>query len=130
MHEVAIVEALIEEVDKQLALAGCRGRVMKLRVRVGRFSGVCVEALRFAFELARQGTAMEEAELEIEQPAGVCLCEACGQRSYVEQMPYGCPICGSPQIQLQGGQELLLESIEVDWPEDANELPPGAGEEA
>ncbi len=113
MHELSIVESLLEEVQKQIEAAGCRGPVVRLGLRIGRFSGVSIEALRFAFELAKPGTLLAEAQLEIEQVAGLCVCGACGRQTPVEQLEVVCPVCGSPEIQLQGGQELILESIEL-----------------
>ncbi|MCS7305255.1 MAG: hydrogenase maturation nickel metallochaperone HypA [Thermoguttaceae bacterium] len=116
MHELALVEALIEEVQTQLQKAGCQGRVVKLRVQIGRFSGVSVEAFRFAFEMSRPGTLVAEADLEILQPPAECLCQSCGYRSQVEELVLGCPHCGSLEIHLEGSQELVLESIELEEP--------------
>ena len=120
MHEAAIVEALIAEVQRQVASAGCRGRVVKLRLRIGRFSGVSTEALRFAFDLTKPGTLLAEAELEIEEPSAMCVCSVCGQQTAVDELVLACPVCGSGQIHLEGGQEMLLESIEL---EENSELP-------
>jgi len=120
MHEAAIVEALIAEVQRQVASAGCRGRVVKLRLRIGRFSGVSTEALRFAFDLTKPGTLLAEAELEIEEPSALCVCSVCGQQTAVDELVLACPVCGSGQIHLEGGQEMLLESIEL---EENSELP-------
>jgi hydrogenase nickel incorporation protein HypA/HybF len=120
MHEAAIVEALITEVQKQVASAGCQGRVVKLRLRIGRFSGVSPEALRFAFDLTKPGTLLAEAELEIEEPSALCVCTLCGQRTPVDDLVVACPVCGSGQIHLEGGQEMLLESIEL---QEASEMP-------
>jgi len=113
MHELAIVEALMEQVQHELKNAGAEGRVVKLRVQIGRFSGVSVEAFRFAFDLTRPGTPLAEAELEIDQPGAQCICQGCGQRSAVEELVLVCPFCGSPEIRLEGGQDLILQSIEL-----------------
>jgi hydrogenase nickel incorporation protein HypA/HybF len=119
MHELSIVQALIEEVQKQVEAAGCQGRVVKLRLQIGRFSGVAVEAFRFAFEMTRPGTPLADAELEIEEPAAQCVCQTCARCSPVEELVLACPYCGSPEIRLEGGQDLILESIEL---EDATSL--------
>lgn len=114
MHELAIVEALLDQVERELERAGQRGRVVKLHLQIGRFSGVSLEAFRFAFELAALGTSFAGAQLEIDQPGAVCVCQSCGQKTEVEQIVLTCPQCQSPEIHLIGGQELLLQTIELE----------------
>ncbi|MBX7103967.1 MAG: hydrogenase maturation nickel metallochaperone HypA [Gemmataceae bacterium] len=46
-------------------------RIVGIRLRLGEFAGVDVDALRFAFEALRPGTMAESAYLDIESvPAG------------------------------------------------------------
>lgn len=50
-----------------------RSRVAALHVQIGADSGVAVEALRFSFDLAADGTAIAGARLEVEQVSGTVL---------------------------------------------------------
>ena len=68
MHELAIAEALIEQVGTELDRAGQKGAVKRLELAVGRLSGVHCDSLRFAFELLSPGTPAEGAELSIREP--------------------------------------------------------------
>lgn len=113
MHEVSIVEALIEQVETAVAGQDSAGRVTRLDVQIGRLSGVNVDSIRFAYELLTPGTRLEGAEMRIEEPRAVCVCEACGVRSEVDELVFDCPACGSQEITLEGGDEMLLRSIEV-----------------
>ena len=54
------------------------------------------------------------ADLRITEPKAVCLCEQCETRTEIEELVASCPACGSGQITYEGGQDLLLESIELD----------------
>ena len=51
MHELSIVEALIDQVGRELDRAGQQGRVLRLELSIGRLSGVNCESVRFAFGL-------------------------------------------------------------------------------
>ena len=114
MHELSIAEALIEQVEREVHRAGRKGRVLKVELSIGQLSGVHHESLRFALDLLAPGTLVEKAEVEIRQPRAICACSQCGGRSEIDQWPLGCPKCGSDQITIEGGRELLLESIELE----------------
>lgn len=110
---MSIVQALIEQVDAEVAHASLRGPVIGLELAIGRLSGVHVDSLRFAFELLSPGTIAAGAELRIAQPRPRVLCQACGVQSEIDQIELECPVCGSPLISIEGGTELLLQSIEL-----------------
>lgn len=114
MHELSIAEALIEQVEREVHRAGRKGRVLKVELSIGRLSGVHHESLKFALDLLAPGTLVEKALVEIRRPKVVCVCGQCGGRSEIDQWPPGCPLCGSDQIMIEGGRELLLESIELE----------------
>ncbi len=114
MHELSIAEALIEQVHAELQRNGKCGPVKQLELVVGRLSGVHCEALRFAIELLAPGTALAGAALSIRQPPAVSHCRHCGAETEIEDMVSGCPRCHSPQIVIEQGRELMLESIEIE----------------
>jgi hydrogenase nickel incorporation protein HypA/HybF len=117
MHEVAIVDALIEQVAKEVRRAGAAGRVTRLELSIGRLSGVSPDALRFALELLAPGTVVESARVDIRQPKALCCCAACGARTEIDDLQTGCPRCASREVTLEGGRDMLLESIELEEPE-------------
>ncbi len=119
MHELAIAEALIEQVGAELDRAGRGtrlqvGAVKRLELAVGRLSGVHCDCLRFAFEMLSPGTPAAGAELSIRQPPAVSRCRRCGATTEIAEMVIDCPQCGSPEITIEEGRELLLESIEIE----------------
>lgn len=114
MHELSIIEALIEQVEKEVRQSGQKGRVVRLELRIGRLSGVCPDSLLFAWELLAPETSMAGAVMDITQPMAVCRCRTCGARTEVEQLTAACPKCGSADVSIEGGQEMLLESIELE----------------
>jgi hydrogenase nickel incorporation protein HypA/HybF len=114
MHELSIVEALIEQVGRELRRAGQQGKVKRLELAIGRFSGVHCDSFRFAFDLISPGTVADGARLEISEPRAVCQCRHCDARTEIDELVAACPKCGSSEISIESGRELLLQSIEID----------------
>jgi hydrogenase nickel incorporation protein HypA/HybF len=113
LHELSIVESLIEQVEKEVRRSGHDGRVVHLDVVIGRLSGVNIDSVRFAFDLLSPGTVLEDADLRIAERKAICLCETCKARTEIEDLATSCPACGGECITFEGGQDLFLESIEL-----------------
>ena len=114
MHEMSIVQALIEQVGSEVEKSGQRGRVVGLDLVVGRLSGVHADSVRFAFELLAPGTMLDGAALHIAEPLATSHCQICGVDTPVEELVMRCLACGSEQITITGGQDLLLQTIELE----------------
>jgi len=69
MHELALIDGVI---DAAVRGAG-DARILAVRVEVGRAACVCVDALRFAFELCTAETPLAGARLEIDEVDGDAL---------------------------------------------------------
>jgi hydrogenase nickel incorporation protein HypA/HybF len=65
-------------------------------------------------ELLGPGTAIEGAALSIRQPPAVSRCRTCGAETEIDDMVSDCPRCHSPEIAIERGREMLLESIELE----------------
>ncbi len=114
MHELAIVDSMIEQVRGELARAGAAGRVTRIDLVIGRLSGVCPESLRFGFEVLARDTELEAAEIVIREPKARCECRSCLSTTELDQFDGRCPQCQGRDIHIEGGRELLLESIELE----------------
>ncbi len=114
MHEIAIADALIEQVQGEVRRAGASGQVTRVALVVGRLSGVNPDSLRFALDLLVKETILESARIEIAEPGAHCQCAACGYRTEIEDLEARCPNCGSSDVTIDGGRDLLLESIELE----------------
>jgi hydrogenase nickel incorporation protein HypA/HybF len=110
MHELSIAEAIAAVAERQAA----GRRVFAVEVTVGALRQVVPAALEFAFEVATQGTALEGAALRIETVPASGRCAGCGATTVFARFPFACGACGSVDVELSGGEELLVESIEVD----------------
>ena len=110
MHELAIADAVVG-----IASRHANGRrVTRVDVRVGHLRQVVPDSLRFAFELMTNGTALEGAELVIEEVPARVDCAGCGASGVLERFPASCGECGSLDVELAGGDELLVDSLELE----------------
>ncbi len=114
MHELSIVQTLIEQVDQEVHRAGARGRVTRLELIVGRLSGVNPDAVRFAFEMLAPGTIVQDAQLHIAEPRATCSCRTCAARTEIDELTLRCSTCGSDDVSIEGGRDLVLQSIDVE----------------
>ncbi|RDI61592.1 hydrogenase maturation nickel metallochaperone HypA/HybF [Nocardia pseudobrasiliensis] len=108
MHEMAITRSVIDAVCEHAA--GRRVHVVSLEIGV--LCAVVPEAMSFCFELAAEGTVAEGAKLEIRIAGGVAYCRGCGSEFDVHDPILLCR-CGSADVELRSGRQLLIRSMEV-----------------
>ena len=112
MHELSIATAIIERAD-ELARADGTDADSKVTVRVGELAGVVPDALGFAFEVARDGTALAGADLVVEQIPAQAWCGPCAEEFPVGMPPFfWCPRCDQPSSDLRSGRELEIAGID------------------
>ncbi len=113
MHEMGVAMQIIEiataSIPENMALA----RVERVNLKVGKLSAIVADSLRFCFEVAAKDTALEGAELVIDEIPVVAQCNACGVKWTIESPVFVCDRCQSTQIELLSGRELDIESIEM-----------------
>lgn len=109
MHELSITQSVVDTVTERVDGA----RVTAINLRIGKLSGVVPDALRFCFELIAEGTPLEGARLEIDEPAGRASCRGCGQDFELYDLILLCP-CGSADVSVSDGQQLAVTSVEVE----------------
>jgi len=105
MHEMSIAQAVIDTVLREMQHRSIP-RVSKIALRIGVWSGVMADAVRFSYERLRLDTALQDTSLEIEQVGLQLYCRQCGQTTEVHSATLTCPSCQSDQIQVSGGDEL------------------------
>jgi hydrogenase nickel incorporation protein HypA/HybF len=112
MHELSIALSLLDLAEEEAARRECR--VAAIHLRLGRLSGVVREALLSAYDLAREGTAMADAELVVEEVPVVVRCPGCAaDRTPVSAFELLCPDCGTPTPEVVRGRELEVVALEI-----------------
>jgi hydrogenase nickel incorporation protein HypA/HybF len=110
MHEFSIASAVVATAVKH---AGGR-RVTVVSLRIGALRQVVPDALEFAFGIVSRETACEGARLEWEDVPLRVACAPCDAVATLERPPFRCPRCGDGAVTVVSGEELEVESIELD----------------
>jgi hydrogenase nickel incorporation protein HypA/HybF len=113
MHELSLAEALRDVVLDSAALHRAT-RVTQVCCRVGVLRQIVPHLFEEAFALCAAGTIAEGARLILEAEVMEARCPACYQRVATETALERCPACGSGEIVLSGGQDLLLAAMEIE----------------
>jgi hydrogenase nickel incorporation protein HypA/HybF len=108
VHELGLCSSIVDAIERR---AGERA-VARVTVRVGRLHHVHPEAFDQSFAVAAAGTVAEDAVAELVLLPVQTRCRSCGTTWEGDELPVGCPSCGSVDFELDGGDELVLESIE------------------
>ncbi len=108
MHELGLCQAIVGAIEKR---AGERA-VARVRIRVGRLHHVHPEAFEQSFAMAANGSVAEGATAELVLLPIRCLCRACGVEFNSEEVAVACPRCNGIEVEVVGGDELTLESLE------------------
>lgn len=109
MHELSLTQMMVEAIAERVGEA----RVTCVRLEIGRLSGVVVDSIRFCFDLVADGTVVAGARLEIDEPPGACRCRECAEEFTVDDPIVLCPACGSANVAVLSGRDMLIRSVEV-----------------
>lgn len=112
MHEISIAQSALELAVTAAQASGAT-RIHQLQLRVGVMTGIVPEALMFAFEVVREGTIAEKADLKVQVVPVTCWCSNCQIEFSSGEMVYECPQCHQFNAQLRHGLELELASLEA-----------------
>ncbi|WP_461393651.1 hydrogenase maturation nickel metallochaperone HypA/HybF [Deferrisoma sp.] len=113
MHETGIAMEVLRLARETAEREGA-ARIARLKVVVGRWSGVEPETLRFALETLLEGPVLEGARVDMEVREAEFLCGHCGERFPAQGYFDPCPACGREGAEMVAGDELLLEELDVE----------------
>jgi hydrogenase nickel incorporation protein HypA/HybF len=112
MHEFGIMQEVVA-----MALSAARdahaNRIHRIRLKVGKLSGVIPEAMQFAHEVVVESTLAEGSDLEITETPAECFCSSCKTLFTPEKIVFRCPQCGTISSDLRAGRELEIIDIEI-----------------
>ncbi|MEV8635446.1 hydrogenase maturation nickel metallochaperone HypA [Streptosporangium sp. NPDC051023] len=110
MHEFGIAEAVLDAVERR-----AEGRkVARLRVRAGTLLRITGPAFDQAFSLVSPETVAEGATVDLIVVPARLICRSCGEDQETFDALAVCGACASTDVDLRGGDELVLESIQLE----------------
>jgi hydrogenase nickel incorporation protein HypA/HybF len=134
MHELSVSSAIVDTVIRH-----ARGRkVGVVHLRVGTLRQVVPESLDFYFGIVSRDTICADADLDLELIAALMRCRECDHEWDPAPEPthegdpaallprFRCPACDAAGAEVLAGDELLVDSIDVEEPAPEPAVAPAA----
>jgi len=114
MHEFGLAEGVLDAVRRRAA-----GRpVQRVRLRAGVRHGIDAQSMTQAFQFVAMDTEADGASVDLVPLPVELTCRSCGFTGDTYDLLSVCPQCRSDLVDLSGGDELVLESVEYREPAD------------
>lgn len=110
MHELSVAQNIIDIVEQNVPHDELCN-VRQVALKVGEFSGVVVDSLKFSYEIITGDTDLKNSELTAEVIPFSIKCNKCGS---ITTNSYGlreCDECLSTDTEVLGGTELNISEI-------------------
>jgi len=109
MHEFSLTQNLLN-----LALKNSDSKqILRVNLLIGPFSDEREESIRFYWNDLAKGSPGEGAELHFEHIPVEIKCLNCTGTFYLDEGTSRCKLCCSERLQLLKGEDVRLESVEV-----------------
>ncbi|MCA9549067.1 MAG: hydrogenase maturation nickel metallochaperone HypA [Myxococcales bacterium] len=109
MHELSITRNIVSIVAEKAA----GRRVERVRLQIGKLSGIEVQAIRFCYDVCAAGTVLEGSKLDVDEVAGEARCTECDKTLPIEHFTARCPCEKRARVEITRGEELLVKEMEV-----------------
>jgi len=113
MHELAITKSILDLVLEQAEKAGAK-EVVRINLVIGEVTGVVGESVEFYLDFLSRGTVAEGAVLSFKMVPVTARCQDCDKPFELKEFDRTCPACGGNSVEIIAGEELFVESIEVE----------------
>ncbi len=114
MHELSLANRLVAVAEETARQAGAR-RVTAVTLKIGPLSGVAIDALRFAYDIATADTLLAGSRLETLFVPVTVYCPRCEQVTELASVQrFRCRLCDAPTGDVRSGRELEIDTIEVE----------------
>ncbi|OIP28362.1 MAG: hydrogenase maturation nickel metallochaperone HypA [Chloroflexi bacterium CG_4_10_14_0_8_um_filter_46_9] len=113
MHEFGITESIIKiALDK--ANEAQASKISQINLVVGELSGFVPDCIQFYFNFLSKDTTAEKATLHFELIPAQLRCRDCSAIFQPENSEWNCPECHGQSVEIIGGRDLYIESMEVE----------------
>lgn len=112
MHELSIAKNIITIAREHLTRDE-ETRLKKIKVRIGSFSTIVPELLQSGFSAAKDGTPIENSELDITIVPLRIKCNNCGHEEEIEPIDFSCSVCSSNDVEVIEGNDMIITDLEI-----------------
>ncbi len=113
MHELSITESILAIALRHAEQAGAK-RIASINLLIGKFSSVVDDSVQFYWDVIAQGTIAQGAKLNFQRIPAEMTCRDCGHAFEPNDQTFNCPQCLSPRVRISKGEELRVESIDIE----------------
>lgn len=113
MHELPVARSVLQ-IALRYAEQEQAKRITDLFLVIGDLSSIVDDSIQFYWDIISRGTIAEGATLHFERVPMKMVCFGCGQTYYPEAGTLACPHCQSTSVQVAGGDEFRLDSIDIE----------------
>jgi len=114
MHEVHLVRAILETVEKQAASQ--KAKFVKLvHIRFNPLTSHSGDHVQFSFDIVKKEIPLvQDATLRLTEVEPTLVCQQCGHKFQGHCLPDVCPQCASVNVKAVNSTDMVLESFEIE----------------
>jgi len=113
MHEQSIVASLLNLALENAGKAHAR-KIIGINLVVGDYTGVVEDSVNFYFAFLSKNTIAAGAKIKYAHVPGQLRCRDCDVLFPLQKHDYHCPKCKGRRVEIVGGRELYIETMEVE----------------
>ena len=114
MHELSVTESILK-IALETAMQVNARAITAIDLVIGDLTGLAEESVQFCFDILSSETLAAGAQLRFRRDSALCTCLECGRQAEVRPpLVAGCTFCGSPRVQVIGGRDFFIASVEID----------------
>jgi hydrogenase nickel insertion protein HypA len=114
MHEVHLVRAIVDAVEKQASTQGARS-VKYVKIRFNPLTSHSGDHVQFSFDVVKKETRLlQNADLKLSEVEPLLRCKKCGNQFHGHHLPDVCPKCGAVDVEAVNSTDMVLEGFEIE----------------
>lgn len=112
MHELSVTQSIVDSVLEEMNDRGLE-RVSAVYLKLGRMTTFVPDCVKFYYDALTADTRLAGSELVIEEIDVTGRCNNCAAELEFDEPFFVCPECGSVDIEISTGREMLIDALEV-----------------
>jgi hydrogenase nickel incorporation protein HypA/HybF len=113
MHELVVTENILSIATQHAQQAGA-SRIVGIEIVMGQLSSMVDDSIQFYWDIISEGTPAQGAALHFTRVPAELECQACHHTYPPTTESFACPQCSSLNVKVISGDDLRVESIEVE----------------